>query len=121
MPFGRSTSSSAMKRTLSPRVSGYAGTERICSVRHRGDRGGAGAGSLLATKPIVVVRRSGCHRVDQSNRRELRVGHTSRRWLETGDDLDVPIGGFGPLVLTDEGHITQMGSEFGEIVEVPDD
>jgi hypothetical protein len=46
--------------------------------------------------------------------RSWRVGHTSRRWLETGNDLDVPIGGFGPLVITDEGHITQMGSEFGE-------
>ncbi len=34
------------------------------------------------------------------------VSHTSRRWLETGDMLDQPIGAYGPVVVADDGQIT---------------
>ncbi len=34
------------------------------------------------------------------------VGHTSRRWLQTGDELDIPIGAYGPVVIADDGQIS---------------
>jgi hypothetical protein len=33
------------------------------------------------------------------------VGHTSRRYADTWDDLDCPIGGYGPVVVTDDGRV----------------
>ena len=34
------------------------------------------------------------------------VEHTSRRWLQTGDTLDQPIGGYGPIVVANDDRIT---------------